>query len=164
MKRAGRAMLLAVAMFGVCTIVFGLSRNYWLSLFMLVGIGAFDNISVVVRHTLVQVLTPDHMRGRVSAVNNIFIGASNELGGVESTLTAAAFGALALHLGASADRAHVLGPTLSVVVGGIGTLLTVFLTASLFPQLRKYGPLQPHAPPDKTLTGRAGTTTAANPA
>jgi MFS family permease len=164
MKRAGRAMLLAVAMFGVCTIVFGLSRNYWLSLFMLVGIGAFDNISVVVRHTLVQVLTPDHMRGRVSAVNNIFIGASNELGGVESTLTAAGFGALALHLGASADSARVLGPTLSVVVGGIGTLLTVFLTASLFPQLRKYGPLQPYAPPDKTLTGRAGTATAANPA
>ncbi|MDB5320349.1 MAG: transporter [Phycisphaerales bacterium] len=161
MKRAGRSMLLAVAMFGVCTIVFGLSRSYWLSLFMLVGIGAFDNISVVVRHTLVQVLTPDAMRGRVSAVNNIFIGASNELGGVESTLTAAAFGALAVRFGATADHARVLGPTLSVVIGGVGTIATVLLTAWLFPQLRKYGPLQPHTTPEKTLTGRAGTTGAA---
>jgi MFS family permease len=160
MKRAGRAMLLAVAMFGLCTIVFGLSRSYWLSLVMLFGIGAFDNISVVVRHTLVQVLTPDAMRGRVSAVNNIFIGASNELGGVESTLTAAAFGALALHFGATAERARVLGPTLSVVVGGVGTIATVLLTAWLFPQLRKYGPLQPHTAPEKTLTGRAGSTSA----
>jgi MFS family permease len=129
MQRAGRAMLLAVAAFGLCTIVFGLSKNFWLSLFMLVLIGAVDNVSVVVRHTLVQVLTPDHMRGRVSAVNNIFIGASNELGGLESGLVAA-----------------WLGPVKSVVYGGIGTLLTVLATAALFPQLRKYGPLQPHAP------------------
>jgi MFS family permease len=130
MKHAGRTMLLAVAAFGLATIVFGISRNFWLSMAMLVLIGAFDNVSVVVRHTLVQVLTPDPMRGRVSAVNNIFIGASNELGGLESGLTAA-----------------WLGPVKSVVLGGIGTVLTVVLTALLAPQLRRYGPLQPlHEP------------------
>jgi MFS family permease len=128
MKKAGRTMLLAVATFGLCTIVFGLSKNYWLSLAMVTLIGAVDNISVVVRHTLVQVMTPDSMRGRVSAVNGIFIGASNELGGLESGLTAA-----------------WLGPVKSVVVGGIGTLLTVLTTAVVFPQLRKYGPLQPQS-------------------
>jgi MFS family permease len=144
MRHAGRAMLLAVGMFGVATVVFGLSRSYWLSLAMLVLIGAFDNVSVVVRHTLVQVLTPDPMRGRVSAVNNIFIGASNDLGGVESTVTAAMFGALCVHVGYSAEQAKALGPTLSVVVGGIGTIAVVLATAWLFPQLRRYGPLQPH--------------------
>jgi MFS family permease len=128
MKRAGRTMLLAVAMFGVATIVFGLSRNFWLSMFMLAAIGATDNVSVVIRHTLVQVLTPDPMRGRVNAVNAIFIGTSNELGGLESGLTA-----------------EWLGPVKSVVLGGIGTVLTVLLTALLAPQLRRYGPLQPRA-------------------
>jgi MFS family permease len=160
MKRAGRSMLMAVAAFGVCTIVFGLSRNFWLSLGMLFGIGAADNISVVVRHTLVQVLTPDAMRGRVSAVNNIFIGASNELGGVESTLTAAAFGVMALHFGATAERARVLGPTLSVVIGGIGTILTVVMTGWLFPQLRKYGPLQSGVVEESTKTHVPGATSA----
>jgi MFS family permease len=160
MKRAGRSMLMAVAAFGVCTIVFGLSRNFWLSLGMLFGIGAADNISVVVRHTLVQVLTPDAMRGRVSAVNNIFIGASNELGGVESTLTAAAFGAMALHFGATAERARVLGPTLSVVIGGIGTILTVVMTGWLFPQLRKYGPLQSGVVEESPKTHVPGATSA----
>jgi MFS family permease len=130
MRRAGRTMLLAVAGFGVATIVFGLSRNFWLSMAMLVLIGAFDNVSVVVRHTLVQVLTPDAMRGRVSAVNNVFIGASNELGGLESGLTA-----------------EWLGPVKSVVLGGLGTILTVVLTALCAPQLRRHGPLQPHAEP-----------------
>ncbi|MGE5612184.1 MAG: MFS transporter [Bacillota bacterium] len=124
MKKAGRAMLLAVIGFGAATVVFGLSRNYWLSLVMLVLIGAFDNISVVVRHTLVQVLTPDAMRGRVSAVNNIFIGASNELGGMESGLTAAWF-----------------GPITSVVGGGVGTILVVLAIALLFPQVRRFGSL-----------------------
>lgn len=143
MKKAGRSMLLAVTAFGLCTIVFGLSKNFWLSLAMVTLIGAVDNISVVVRHTLVQVMTPDHMRGRVSAVNGIFIGASNELGGLESGLTAA-----------------WLGPVKSVVVGGIGTLVTVLLTAVVFPQLRKYGPLQPQAA-EKTLKGRGGAAGAA---
>jgi MFS family permease len=124
MKRAGRAMLWAVTGFGVATIVFGLSRNYWLSLAMLFLAGAFDNISVLVRHTLVQVLTPDSMRGRVSAVNNIFIGASNELGGFESGLTARLFGTVT-----------------SVVGGGIGTILVVLTTAWIWPQVRKFGSL-----------------------
>jgi MFS family permease len=136
MKKAGRTMLLAVTVFGLCTIVFGLSKSFWLSLAMVTMIGAVDNISVVVRHTLVQVMTPDHMRGRVSAVNGIFIGASNELGGLESGLTAA-----------------WLGPVKSVVFGGIGTLLTVLATAVVFPQLRKYGPLQPKVE-DTTVKGR----------
>ena len=81
LRRAGRTMLWAVAGFGGATIVFGLSPWYWLSLAMMFLIGAFDNISVVVRHTLVQMLTPDAMRGRVSAVNNIFIAASTTWAG-----------------------------------------------------------------------------------
>ncbi len=124
MKRAGRAMLWAVGGFGAATIVFGLSRSYWLSLAMLFLTGALDNISVLVRHTLVQVLTPDSMRGRVSAVNNIFIGASNELGGFESGLTAKLFGTVT-----------------SVVAGGIGTIVVVLATAGIWPQVRKFGSL-----------------------
>ena len=123
-KRAGRAMLYAVAGFGMATVVFGFSRNYWLSLAALFFAGMADNISVVVRHTLVQVLTPDEMRGRVSAVNNVFIGASNELGGFESGLTAKLF-----------------GPVISIVGGGIGTVLVVLGINGLFPQVRRFGSL-----------------------
>jgi len=108
MQRAGRTLLFAVAAFGAATIVFGFSRSFPLSLLMLYLTGAFDNISVVVRHTLVQVLTPDDMRGRVSAVNNVFIGASNELGGLESGFTAQLFGLMP-----------------SIVGGGLGTLAVV---------------------------------------
>lgn len=133
MKKAGAAMLWAVAGFGAATIVFGLSRSFWLSLAMLYLCGAFDNISVVVRHTLVQVLTPDEMRGRVSAVNNVFIGASNELGGLESGVTAALFGAVA-----------------SVVGGGIGTILVVIATALIWPQVRKFGSLHDARPIEPT--------------
>jgi MFS family permease len=117
-------MLWAVAGFGGATIVFGLSRNFWLSIVMLFLTGAFDNISVLVRHTLVQVLTPDSMRGRVSAVNNIFIGASNELGGFESGLTARLFGTV-----------------VSVVGGGIGTILVVVMTSLVWPQVLRFGSL-----------------------
>jgi MFS family permease len=124
MKKAGRAMLLAVAGFGVATIVFGLSKSMPLSLAMLFLTGAFDNISVVVRHTLVQMLTPDSMRGRVSAVNNVFIGASNELGGFESGVTAKLF-----------------GPITSVVAGGIGTIVVVIAVAFIWPQVRRFGSL-----------------------
>jgi MFS family permease len=124
MKHAGRAMLLAVAGFGAATLVFGLSRSFWLSMVMLVLTGAFDNISVVVRHTLVQLLTPDAMRGRVSAVNQVFIGSSNELGGMESGLTAA-----------------WLGPVGSVLLGGIGTIVTVVAVAAFSPRLRRLGRL-----------------------
>ncbi len=124
MRKAGRAMLLAVFGFGLATIVFGLSRNFWLSWAMLFLTGAFDNISVVVRHTLIQVLTPDAMRGRVSAVNAIFIGSSNEIGGLESGVVAQGF-----------------GPLISVISGGIGTLLVVILWSLIFPTLRRVGTL-----------------------
>ena len=124
MKQAGRTLLWCVAGFGVATIIFGLSRNIWLSLAMLFMTGVFDSVSVVIRHTLIQLLTPDEMRGRISAVNNIFIGTSNELGALESGLTAAAF-----------------GPVLSVVGGGIGTILVVLGVAKIWPETRKIGAL-----------------------
>jgi MFS family permease len=128
LERAGRSMLLAVAAFGLATIIFGLSRSFWLSMLMLFLTGFFDNISVVVRHTLVQLRTPNELRGRVSAVNSIFIGASNELGGFESGLVA-----------------HVLGPVMSVITGGVGTLLVVGLWSRLFPGLRRFGRLSENA-------------------
>jgi MFS family permease len=124
MQKAGRAMLLAVAGFGLATIAFGCSHWFWLSLLMLFLCGAVDNISVVVRHTLVQLLTPDEKRGRVSAVNSLFIGTSNELGGFESGLVA-----------------YLLGPVVSVVLGGMGTILVVLAVAAIWPGIRKYGRL-----------------------
>ena len=124
MQKAGRAMLLAVAGFGLATIAFGGSRWFWFSLLMLFVCGAMDNVSVVVRHTLVQLLTPDEKRGRVSAVNSLFIGTSNELGGFESGLVA-----------------YWLGPVVSVVSGGVGTLLVVLAVAVIWPEIRKYGRL-----------------------
>lgn len=119
-SRAGATLLWTVAAFGAATIVFGLSQDYWLSLVMLALIGASDNISVVIRHTLVQSLTPDFMRGRVAAVNQVFIGASNDLGGLESGVTARLF-----------------GPVASVVIGGLGTLVVVLATAIQWPQIRR---------------------------
>jgi MFS family permease len=139
MKRAGRAMLLAVAGFGVATIVFGVSRWYWLSLLAFALTGSFDNISVVVRHTLVQVLPPDSMRGRVSAVNNVFIGASNQLGELESGLAG-----------------WLLGPILSVVTGGIGTLLVVAGVALAWPQVRRFGSLRDARPMEVEEDAAAG--------
>ncbi|MBN1395148.1 MAG: MFS transporter [Pirellulales bacterium] len=133
-KRAGAALVLAIAAFGVWTIVFGVSESFWLSMAALFFIGAMDNISVVVRHTLVQMLTPDEMRGRVSAINGIFIVASNDLGGLESGLVAGLF-----------------GPVISVVSGGIGSILVVIGAISLWPQLLKIGSLdsiQPAALPE----------------
>ena len=124
LQRAGHALIRAVAAFGVATIAFGLSRWFWLSFAMLFICGAVDNVSVVVRHTLVQLLTPDEMRGRVSAVNSLFIGTSNELGGFESGLVAQLF-----------------GPVISVVSGGVGTILVVIATALNWPEIRKYGRL-----------------------
>jgi hypothetical protein len=129
MKHAGRNLLLAVAGFGAATIIFGVSTSFWLSLCMLFLTGVFDNVSVVIRHTLVQLLTPDPMRGRVSAVNMVFIGASNELGGLESGLVA-----------------HWFGAVFSVVSGGIGTLIVVALSALWSPQLRAFGPLNEAKP------------------
>jgi MFS family permease len=126
MKRAGRTMLLAVAGFGVATIVFGVSHWCWLSLTAMFFLGALDNISIVVRHTLVQMLTPDVMRGRVSAVNNIFIVSSNEIGGVESAVTAWLFGSAVA----------------SVIFGGIGTIVVVLCAVVAWPQLLALGSLQ----------------------
>jgi MFS family permease len=123
-RNAGRALLMAVAGFGVVTIGFGLSTNLWLSLGCLVLLGMCDNISVVLRGTMVQVLTPDSMRGRVSALNGLFIGTSNELGAFESGTVASIF-----------------GPVFSVVSGGIGTLLVVFGMSRAFPELTKSGRL-----------------------
>ena len=124
LERAGKTILLAVACFGAATIVFGISRSFPLSLAMLFVLGICDNISVVVRSTLIQTDTPDDMRGRVSALNGLFIGTSNELGGFESGTVAAMF-----------------GPVFSVVSGGIGTIAVAAITAWLSPALRKYGKL-----------------------
>jgi MFS family permease len=127
MQKAGRALLLAVTVFGLATIGFGLSQWFWLSLVMLLVCGAADNVSVVVRHTLVQLLTPDDKRGRVSAVNNLFIGTSNELGEFESGTVA-----------------HWFGPVFAAVSGGVGTILVVLGVAWLWPEIRKYGRLDAH--------------------
>jgi len=124
LQHAGRTMLKAVAVFGIMTIVFGLSRNFLLSLAALIILGAADMVSVVVRHTVVQIVTPPAMRGRVSAVNLIFIGASNQLGEFESGVTA-----------------HWFGTVPAVVLGGIGTLIVVVACSYLFPQLRDFGRL-----------------------
>src|SRR5581483_8885425 len=105
MREAGKTLLWCVIGFGIATIVFGISKALWLSLAMLLIAGALDSVSVIIRGSIVQLVTPDEMRGRVSAVNNIFIGTSNEFGALESGLTAALF-----------------GPVLSVVGGGIGTV------------------------------------------
>lgn len=118
-ENAGRLLLFAVAGFGVATIAFGLSSSFWLSVLLLGLTGSLDYISVVIRHTLVLTFTPDEMRGRVSAVNSVFIGASNQLGGFESGVSAA-----------------ILGPVGSVVFGGIGTLVTVGMIAWFSPALR----------------------------
>ena len=125
MKFAGRNLLWSVAGFGVATIVFGLSTNLWLSLTMLFFTGALDNISVVIRHTIMQMITPDDMRGRVSAINSMFIGASNELGGFESGLLA-----------------RLTTPIVSVVAGGVGTIVVVTVTALASPRLRRFGSLE----------------------
>ncbi len=124
-KRAGPVLLLAVSGFGVATIIFGLSHWFWLSFLMLLILGALDNISVVIRATLVLVRTPDEMRGRVGAVNSLFIGTSNQLGGFESGVTA-----------------QLLGPVGSVVLGGIGTILIVVLVAILWPEMRRLSTLR----------------------
>ena len=119
-RRVGRTLLSAVGVFGLCMVVFGLSTSLWLSMVVLAISGAADMVSVVIRQTLVQLETPDEMRGRVSAVNSIFIGASNQLGEFESGVTAA-----------------LLGPVGSVVLGGVGTLAVALLWIRLFPSLAR---------------------------
>ena len=126
-RHAGRMLLWCVAGFGIFTIVFGASRNFALSVVALALTGGFDMVSMVIRTTLVQLQTPDDMRGRVGAVENIFIGASNELGAFESGAAAALFG---------------LVP--SVILGGIATCVVIGLWSTLFPQLRAFDRLQDH--------------------
>jgi hypothetical protein len=118
-RRAGLTMLWCVGGFGVCTIIFGLSRSLALSLVALLLLGASDMISVIIRSILVQLATPDEMRGRVNAVDMIFIGVSNELGQFESGLTA-----------------HWFGTVPAVVLGGMGTLVVIGIWAWAFPELR----------------------------
>ncbi len=129
-RRAGRIMLMCVFTFGVLTVIFGISRNFAVSLAALVLLGACDMISVIVRQTLVQIATPDEMRGRVSAVSGLFIGASNELGGFESGVTAQWFGTVP-----------------AVVLGGVGTMLIVTLWSWFFPELRRVNRLVPEPAP-----------------
>lgn len=124
-SEVGRKMLLAVAVFGVATIVFSLSTNIALSVLALLVIGASDTVSVVVRSSLVQLLTPDEMRGRVNAVNSLFIGTSNQLGEFESGMLAG-----------------VVGPVAAGIVGGVGTIAVVLLWTRLFPDLLKVKTLQ----------------------
>jgi len=124
LNKSGKILLATVAGFGMATIIFGFSKNIWLSLFMLTLTGAFDNVSMVIRHVVTQMSTPNEMRGRVSAVNAIFIGSSNEVGGFESGFVAQLF-----------------TPVISVVSGGIGTLMVVLGWTGLFPELRNLGSL-----------------------
>jgi MFS family permease len=127
-RRAGVKMLCGVAAFGAATVIFGLSRNLYLSMFALFMVGAADMVSVIVRSTMVQLATPDDMRGRVSAVNMLFIGASNEFGQFESGFTAQWMGAVP-----------------AVVAGGIGTMVVVALWSWFFPSLRRADRLTPES-------------------
>ena len=122
LKKAGQTLLWAVAGFGLATVIFGLSHSFWLSLLMLFALGALDNVSVVIRSTLLLIRTPDEMRGRVSAINSLFVAGSNELGGFESGVVAQFF-----------------GPIVSVIGGGVGTILVVLFVALLWPEMRRLG-------------------------
>ena len=133
--RPGRMLLLVVAGFGLAMIGFGLSRSFTISLACLFLTGVFDNVSVVIRLTLEQMITPDHLRGRVSAINYVFIGFSNEFGAFESGATAA-----------------LLGATLSVVGGGLATLLVVAVVAKTWPELLRLGPLHSLTPREAAET------------
>jgi MFS family permease len=124
-KQAGAIMLWCVAIFGVSTIVFGLSRSFWVSMVAMLVLGASDMVSVIIRSTLVQIATPAEMRGRVSAVNLLFIGASNEFGQFESGLTA-----------------HWFGTIPAVIIGGVGSVIVVVAWALMFPALRKVDKLE----------------------
>ena len=132
-RKVGYKLLGSVGIFGIGMVVFGLSTSFWLSVVSLAITGAADSISVVTRLTLMQLETPDEMRGRVSAVNSIFIGASNQLGEFESGATAA-----------------LMGPVASVVVGGIGTIAVALAWIRLFPSLAKRDELAPTRPASAT--------------
>ena len=131
LKRPGRLMLGAVLAFGLCMLAFAVSRHLAGSLLALLGSGLFDQVSVYVRQSLVQLRTPEALRGRVQAVNFLFIGSSNELGECESALSA-----------------WVLGPVGSVVLGGVAVLLVVLGAARIFPELRRLKTLEPETAPE----------------
>lgn len=118
-KNAGKKLLASIFVFGLCIIVFGLSKLFWLSVFALFVSGIVDGVSMVIRQTILQLYTPDEMRGRVASVNSIFVGSSNELGAFESGFTA-----------------KLMGPVVAVVFGGSMTLITVGMTALASPQMR----------------------------
>src|SRR5665213_831284 len=150
LQKAGKTMLWSVAIFGVATILFGIANKncfgnwlalpnsfwFWFAFSMFALAGAVDNVSVIVRQTLVQILTPDEKRGRVSAVNSLFIGTSNELGGFRSGIMAWLFTTPTFLGGKEATGAIV-----STVTGGIGTILVVLAVAWIWPDIRKYGKL-----------------------
>jgi hypothetical protein len=146
-ERTGRALLVSVAGYGLCTIGFGYSTDFWLSLALLLGLGALDGVSVIIRHVLVSVRTPDHLRGRVNAVNAVFIESSNELGGFRSAVAAS-----------------WMSPVMSVVTGGAGTILVVLGIALGLPELRRLGKLGAptvEAPPVRPPGGGEGATSSA---
>ena len=138
--RSGPTLLWSVAGFGVFTIIFGISRSLTVSLIALLLLGASDMVSVIIRATLTQLATPDEMRGRVTAVDMIFIGTSNEFGQFESGVTAQWFGTVP-----------------AVVLGGIGTLVVIGLWTWLFPELRHAGELTSIKAPQLEDTADAGT-------
>ena len=119
-KNAGMKLLVAIFGFGVCIIIFGLSTSFWLSVIALFFSGVTDGVSMVIRQTILQLKTPDHMRGRVSSVNSMFVGSSNELGAFESGVTA-----------------KLMGTATAVIFGGTMTLITVITTAVVSPTFRK---------------------------
>jgi hypothetical protein len=129
LRHAGPTLLLVVAGFGLATIIFGLSRDFGLSMVLLALLGALDNVSVVIRSTLLLTRTPDALRGRVNAVHYVFVGISNELGAFESGVAAA-----------------LLSTVGAVVAGGLGTILIVALVAAKAPELRRLGRLDTHDP------------------
>lgn len=125
LQKAGLTLLWSVAVFGLATMGFGLAKSFWVAFLMLFLCGISDYVSVMVRHTLVQLMTPDEMRGRVSAVNSLFIGTSNQLGEFESGVVA-----------------NFTGPVFAVVSGGACTILVVCVVAAIWPQIRRYGKLE----------------------
>ena len=144
-RKAGHRMFLAVGAFGFATLVFALSKNMYLSLAALAALGAADMVSVYVRQTLVQIVTPDHMRGRVSSVSGLFISGSNELGEFESGIAA-----------------RFLGPVGAAVFGGIGTMIVTGTWAWAFPALRKADRLDGPAPDTETSQPQSLTAAASN--
>jgi len=143
-RKAGVRLFACVAIFGAATVVFGLSRSLWVSLAALVITGAADMISVIIRGSLLQLATPPEMRGRVSAVNSLFVGASNELGEFESGLTA-----------------HWWGAVRATMFGGVGSLVVAGLWSVLFPQLRRANELTSAALLGRQKTGAEPATEAA---